>query len=279
MKSPKKKYDFKVSYTTDIPRRIGRGQDGDPIHSPISEKSWSACLKYFEEVERFLAQEKNEPPSLKQVVATLPQGSIVRVEVGKSKDVFGPKALVSIKDGDRPTEQRSPRIFDPVFVPLLLMMTAPGGSLRFNDTKGKNGADGNPIAPDDRRLFVSFGRGAEQNIRVLRIIYDPKAGEQVHRVHRKLDPLFHYDHRKSALVAKSDDSVRGSGQSAGFSRKGRSAAINVAGEHYDKAVALRGANSVDHIAKTRGEFKRILKWALRLADDLHKALVDRRRTK
>lgn len=274
----KKPWKFEVRYTTDFPRRVGRGQSGDPIYAPISEKGWAACMKYYEEVECFLAGKREDLPSLDLVAEALPHSSIVTFTVEDSNyDVFGPKVLVTIKDEDRRPEKRRPRLFDPVYFPPLLMLTAPGGSLRFNDSKATKDSNGQPIPRDDRRLFLSFGRGADQNIRVLRIIADAAPGEQVHRRLSKLDRNFHYDHRKSALEAKRDDTVRKGRQSAGASRKGRQAAIRVAGQHYEKARKQRGPEAVQHIAKSRAEFEQTLKRVLSLADACHKELVKKRR--
>lgn len=274
----KKPWVFEGGITTDLPRRIGRGQDGDPIYAPISKRGWLACKKYYKEVERFLVGERKEPPL--ELTEAIPHGSILEITVESSNhDVFGPKAFVTIKDDDRPSEKRSPRIFDLVYVPALLMLTAPGGSLRYNDSKSKIDSNGQPTPKNDRRLFLSFGRGAEQNIRVLRIIADALRGEQVHRKLTNLDSNFHYDHRKSALEAKLDDTTRRTRQSAGASRKGRAAAIRAAGAHFEKAKKLRGVEAVQHIAESRTGLEQELKRVFSLADACHKELVKKRRAK
>ncbi|MCP2214413.1 hypothetical protein [Bradyrhizobium diazoefficiens] len=279
MSQPKKPYVFEVAYTTDIPRRIGRGQDGDPIYAPLPEKSWMACLRYFEAVESFLSGTATRVPSL-GAIAKIVHGTILSISSDRAKvDLFGPKAFVVIKDDDRPTEKRRPRIFDPVYVPALLMLAAAGGSFRFNDSKSKRDAQGELLKDDDRRFYVSFGRRAGQNVRALRIISDPRRGEQVHRINRQLDSNYHYDHRKSTMALRHDDSARSNRHFAGFSRKGRAAAIKAAGEHYERAIKLRQRDSVQHLGKSRGDYERQLARVFALADELHMALVKRRRSK
>lgn len=280
MKSPKKKpWVFEVKLTRDIPRRIGRGQDGDPIYAPLSKEGWTTCLRYFESVQNFLSGTTSKLPSLGSIAKLLPHGTLISIDEERSKeDLFGPKALIVIKDDDRPREKRRPRIFDPVYVTALVMLAAAGGSYRFNDSKSKRDAYGQPTRTGDRRLFVSFGRRAKQNIRVLRIIADPRPGQQIHRIIRQLDSQFHYDHRQSTLVVRLDDSVGGGRHSAGFSRKGRAAAIKAAGEHYERAIQLRGRECVQHLGKSRAEYEKQLTRVFNLADDLHTKLVKRRRS-
>ncbi|WP_404559452.1 hypothetical protein [Bradyrhizobium ottawaense] len=279
MSSKKKPFVFEVTYTTDIPRRIGRGQDGDPIYAPLPRASWRACLRYFGAVESFLAGRTDRMPRL-GAIAKITHGTILSIRSDRAKeDIFGPKALIVIKDDDRPTERRRPRIFDPVYVPALLMLAAAGGSFRFNDSKSKQDAQGELLKADDRRFYVSFGRRAGQNVRVLRIISDPGRGQQVHRSNRQLDSNYHYDHRKSTMTLRLDDSARSTGHSAGLSRKGRAAAIKAAGEHYERAIKLRGRECVQHLGKSRGEFERQLIRVFALADEFHMALVKRRRSK
>ncbi|MET4239257.1 hypothetical protein [Bradyrhizobium sp. RT10b] len=279
MSRKKKPFVFEIKYTTDIPRRIGRGQDGDPIYAPLPATSWMACLRYFEAVEGFLSGRTARMPAL-GAVAKIAHGTILRVRSDRAKeDLFGPKTLVVIKDDDRPTEKRSPRIFDPVYVPALIMLSAAGGSFRFNDSTSKRDARGQPLKNDDRRFYVSFGRRAGQNVRALRIISDPGPGQQVHRSIRELDANYHYDHRKSTMMLRRDDSARLARHSAGFSRKGRAAAIKAAGTHYERAIELRGRDCVQHLGKNRVEYERQLARAFALADEYHMALIKRRRSK
>ncbi|WP_156489883.1 hypothetical protein [Bradyrhizobium sp. DOA1] len=279
MSSTKKPFVFEIRYTTDIPRRIGRGQDGDPIYAPLPATSWRVCLRYFEAVASFLAGRTDRMPRL-GAIAKIAHGTILSIKSDRTKeDLFGPKALVVIKDDDRPTEKRRPRIFDPVYVPALLMLAAAGGSFRFNDSKPKRDAQGQLLKADDRRFYVSFGRRAGQNVRVLRIISDPARGQQVHRSIRQFDANYHYDHRKSTMALRLDDSARSTGHSAGLSRKGRAAAIKAAGEHYERAIKLRGRDCVQHLGKSRGEYERQLTRVFALADEFHMALVKRRRSK
>ncbi|MCK1717791.1 hypothetical protein [Bradyrhizobium sp. 141] len=274
-----KPFVFEIEYTTDIPRRIGRGQDGDPIYAPLSAADWKACLRYFEAVESFLAGRTTRMPAL-GAVAKIAHGTILSIKIDRAKeDLFGPKAFVVIKDDDRPRERRRPRIFDPIYVPALLMLAAAGGSFRFNDSKSKRDARGQLLREDDRRFYVSFGRRAGQNVRVLRIISDPRPGQQVHRSIRQFDANYHYDHRKSTMALRLDDSARSTQHSAGFSRKGRAAAIKAAGEHYERAIKLRGRDCVQHLGKSRGEYERQLTRMFALADECHMALVKLRRSK
>ncbi|MGY4366914.1 hypothetical protein ACVW1A_002979 [Bradyrhizobium sp. LB1.3] len=258
--------------------RIGRGQDGDPIYLPLSASACSACREYYDQVDRYLNRTSADLPPLDRLSAELPHGAIQRIELASGQDdLFGPKALVTIVDEDRPRETRSPRIFDPEYVPAIVMMTAPGGSVRFNDSKSNKDKNGDVTRSNDRRFLLTFGRRAEQNIRLMRIIFDAPKGQQVHRIHRELDAGYHYDHRKSVLYLKSDDSVVQSGTPAGYSTKGRAAAIEAAGQHFDRALKNKGLGAVSHIATTRVAFERELRRMFRSADDLHRELVKRRR--
>jgi len=279
MKLTNKAFVFEIGHTTDIPRRIGRGKDGDPIYAPLSATDWRTCLRYFEAVECFLAGKIVRMPAL-GAIAKIAHGTILSIRIDRTKeDLFGPKALVVIKDDDRPTEKRRPRIFDPIYVPALLMLAAAGGSFRFNDSKPKRDAQGQLLREDDRRFYISFGRRAGQNVRVLRIISDPRAGHQVHRSIRQFDANYHYDYRKSTMSLRLDDSARSSQHSAGFSRKGRAAAIKAAGDHYERAIKLRGRDCVQHLGKSRGEYEKLLTRMFTLADECHMALVRLRRSK
>lgn len=270
----KTSWHFKIETGRRLPR-IGRGGDGDPIYSPLPEAGCRACRDYYDRAQRYLDRMLPELPALSDLSAQLPHGAIQKIEAGLG-DLFGPKALVTISDADRPRETRSPRIFDPEYVPAIVMMTAPGGSIRFNDSKPRNDKNGKATPPDDRRFLLTFGRRAEQNVRIMRVIFDAPKGQQVHRIHRELAPDYHYDHRRSVLGLKSDNSIVRYGLPAGYSAKGRAAAIAAAGEHFERA-AKKDSEAVLHIARTRLDFERELRRMFRLADSLHKELVKRRR--
>lgn len=264
-------------------RRVGRGIAGDPIYPVLGERGACACLKYYEDALRFLRGEADEPPSLEAVrSAAIPHGPIFELSLQDSEatpDVFGPKVYVWIEDADRMEElfDRSPRWLDPEYVPVLLLLVAAGGSLRFNDSTSRKDKNGVATPPEKRRFFLAFGRGAEQNIRLLRIIADAPEGSQVHRRTQKSDPNFHYDHRKNCLEFKSDDSVIQSGRPAGYSGKGREAAIEAAGEHFERAAERHGPPALRHIADSPASFRELLGRCFEIADRLHAEQTRRRK--
>jgi hypothetical protein len=274
------RWHFSVSLVDRVPPRIGRGQDGDPIYPIISEEIVAACRSFYTEVKAFLAGQRDEPPSISCLSGTGPHGSIRKIEGPvAADDVYGPKALVSVYDEDRPSEreERRPRWIDPEYVPAILMLTAPGGSLRFNDSTSRKTKDGVQTPAEARRFFLSFGRGQDQNIRVTRIISNPRTGLQVHRRDSRLNRLFHYDLRRNSLEFKSDESMPLNRYSAGFSVKGRSEAIKTAGAHYSLAQKREGKEKIHHLGATRAAFERELKEVFELADQLHTELTRRRR--
>lgn len=262
------------------PLRVGRGYKGDPVYLALGERGVEECRKYYEKGLRFLSGELSEPPSLACVVsAAIPHGSILKIAAPRDSaelDGFGPKALVSIKDEDRPAEKRRPRWFDPEFVPILILLISPGGSLRFNDSRPQKDKNGIPTPESKRRFFLSFGRAQEQNIRLLRVIADAPKGHQLRRRTTKSDREFHYDHRKNCLYLVRDDTAVKSGQPAGYSAKGREAAIDAAVEHFKAASKRRGEAALRHIADSPVTFERLLRHCFDVADRLHAEQTRRR---
>jgi len=162
-------------------------------------------------------------------------------------------------------------------VPALLLLIAPGGSLRFNDSKSRKEKNGVQTPPDKRRFFVTFGRGQEQNIRLLRIITNAPKGRQVHRITVKFDPDYHYDYRKNCLDFVRDESVIKSGRPAGYSDKGREAAIESAGAHFERATERHGKAALRHLADSQTSFKKLLRHCFDAADRLHAEQTRRRK--
>jgi hypothetical protein len=264
------------------PTRVGRGFDGDPIHGVLGGDAVVECRNYYERGLLFLNGEVREPPCLEPVIlSALPHGPIFDISAPEASEVldeFGPKALVWIMDDDRPKERykRNPRWFDPEYVPVLLLLVAPGGSLRFNDSTPQKDKNGVPTRPDKRRFFVSFGRAQEQNIRLLRVIADAPTGHQLRRHKIKSDRKYHYDHRKSRLYLVRDETSVKSGKPAGYSAKGREAAIYAAVEHFKTASKRRGEAALRHIADSPVSFEELLRHCFEVADRLHTEQTRRR---
>lgn len=274
------KWHFPCTTVDSVPPRIGRGQDGDPIYPILSAEVVAACRAFYAAAVAFLDGQRDEPPSFPSLLTSGPLGSIRKIEGPiAADDLYGPKALVFVLDEDRPSERekRRARWIDPEYVPAIIMLTAAGSSLRFNDSTPKKTKDGIQTPADARRFFLSFGRGQDQNIRLARIISNPGIGLQVHRRDSRLNRDFHYDLRRNSLEFKSDHSVPANRASAGFSAKGRSEAIKAAGKHYSLAQKADGKAEVLHLGASRAAYERELKEVFELADQLHKELTRRRR--
>jgi hypothetical protein len=272
MKNEFGKWHFPITWVDQVPVIVGRGFGGDPAYPIMSEEGVQACIKFYEDAKLYLSGRTNAAPRLDAVIAAaVPHAAILAVSLANDTDLFGPKALVSIEDADRPHERlkRKPRWFDPEFIPALLLLTAPGGSLRFNDSRGKTDSKGLPTKPEDRRLLISFGRRQNQNIRILRVIANASAGSQIHRLTVAVDRSYHYDYRKNSLSEKQDESVIKYGKPAGYSGKGRAAAIGAAGEHFDRAAKRQGKAALSHLAKSRAGFEKLLRSSFDIADRLH----------
>lgn len=235
------------------------------MYSPLGVKGFRACLRFLDEAERYLSGRRKTLPTLTKVLRdAVPHGAIREAAIAPDGSVN-----VVFEDADR-NEERKPRKFDPLYFVALLLLTVPGGSFRFNDSsKGKSEGK----VPEDRRLFLSFGRGANQNIRLLRIIYDASPGFQIHRIHSAENRRFHYDHRKSVLKEVGDQEVRNAKRRARHSDRGRNHAIETACKHLELRLAQNAA-ALSNLKLNSESFRSLLQRAFRLADKLHIALND-----
>jgi hypothetical protein len=244
----------------------------DPIYAPMKAEAYRACRTFYAQAEAYL-NGASEPPDIRSVLkAAIPHGSILEAELSEADDGLGPKVLAKIEDLDRPFEkdERSPRWFDPEYFPAVLMLTYVGGSLRFDDKRRKKDDQGNPTEPNLRRMIVSFGRGTDGNISILRVITDAPPGYQVHRINARTDKNYHYEYRRRALALRSDDRVRDDGRLTKTARRGRRHAIQLAGNHFDRAIA-KGEVLAD-LSLDRVQYEELLQEMFRVADELHDAL-------
>lgn len=271
----KKRWVFRITRSKGPPPVcVGPGRAHDPIYDPMTEEAYRACLAFCGKAKSFLGGNSEMPNVQDLIDVALPHGSFVKAKLDlRKEDQFGPKVLIKFEDADRLNERykRKSRWFDPAYVPALLMLTYAGGSIRFNDKKPKKDKLGNLTADQDRRFFLTFGRGAGGNVAVLRIIKDALPGLQVHRkMAAKGNRTFHYDYRLDALECKSDDEQRENDHPSGFSRKGRRVAIQIAGDHFERAISRREALADPLL--TCALYEELMQKLFSLADELHSAM-------
>lgn len=175
-------------------------------------------------------------------------------------DKYGDKLLVWVEDLDFPGEERQcgPRWFPPELYAAVLLTTAPGGSIRHNYKTKKKSADGDFFERDERRSHLSFGRGADGNIRMLRVLTDAPRGMQVHRLEARRDSESHREYRPRALELRLDDDQHVKFGRAGYSIKGRKDAIELAAHHWQVCLD-RGWQLPTKISAE--EFRDQLAWA------------------
>lgn len=255
---------FEIKTYSKIPNRmlVGQGRVCEPLYSPLTVPGYQACIRYLDESERYLLGHLTTPPGISNVLENaIPHGAILAARLRTDGYVD-----VVFEDADR-GEERSPRILDPHYLVVLILLTLPGGSIRFNDSsKGKSKGK----RPEDRRLFLSFGRGADQNIALLRIIYGASVGHQIHRIHSSTNALFHYDYRRAFLKEVGDSDVRNTKRKARHSERGRNAAIEAACKHL--TAAKKYGRTIPEAKLTGESFKLLLERAMSVADKLDAAL-------
>lgn len=115
-------------------------------------------------------------------------------------------------------------------------------------------------------MIVSFGRGGDENISLLRIIMNAPPGYQAYRHNSGADKNYHYDYRRGALALRSDDGERANRHPAGASRRGRRDAMHIAGNHFERALA-NGAVVADP-SLDRVQYEELLREMFRVADEL-----------
>jgi hypothetical protein len=234
----------------------------EPLYDPLYSRALKACQDYLDQGEQCLAGKRRKVPDIGRVLRiAVPHGAILKAEHVLDESLFGYVNL-TIQDADR-NEPRSPRMFDPPYVVALILLTLPGGSLRFNDSTSKSSRKGKP---ENRRFYVSFGRGTNENISVLRIIYGASAGRQIHRNNLD-DSSFHKDHRRHVLREIGDADVRNECKRARLSERARDHAINTACQHFKKAE-LKHPVAFSRFKLSQDEFRELLLRAFRVADSL-----------
>lgn len=263
---------FPIRTGNKIPPRVGPGGDRDPIYDPLSRGAFLACVRYYEEADRFLNGMRRKPPSIHSVLnLCVPHGSIFKAEIGQP-DEYGEKLLVWVEDLEFAAEAKDvgPRWFPPEFFAGSILLTSPGGSIRHNYTTSKKVLDGNLVARDKRRSHLTFGRGADQNIRLLRIFCDAKPGFQIHRRDSaRISQDVHREYRPKALRPRYDEDARASFGRAGYSTKGQKSAFRAAALHWEAAREL-GRKLPDENLTGDGLRQRLI-WAFDIADRLHRA--------
>jgi len=265
-------FKFIVRKTTRIPTYVlvGQGKASDPIYPALKKIAFDACLRYLEEGERFLLGDRKTPPDISSVIAkAIPHGAMLKAKhqkVGRDRGYI----KLTFQDADR-NEKRSPRLFDPPFLVALILLSLPGGSYRFNDSESK---DVTEDAPELRRFFLSFGRGEDQNLALLRIIFDATPYRQVHR-HRS-SRHGHYDYRRAWLQELGDVDVLKAKLKARPSERGREHAISIACKHLEK-VQRNNLDTLPDNSLTPDSFRRLLHRAFNLADRMTHSLADEKR--
>ncbi|HVZ52223.1 MAG TPA: hypothetical protein VG986_09670, partial [Pseudolabrys sp.] len=149
------------------------------------------------------------------------------------------------------------------------MLAYAGASFRFDDKRRKKDVQGNLIDRNKRRMLVSFGRGSDGNVSVLRLIWDARLGYQVYRTGAKADPTYHYEYRRATLDERTDDRVRSEGKLAKTARRGRQYAIRLAGSYLERALA-RG-EQLAAPSLTRAQYEELLQEMFEIADQLYAA--------
>jgi hypothetical protein len=227
----------------------------------LAAKVFEAAINYYKAARIYLDEAAKKPPSIRPFLKVR-HGSLFDIRVG-APDEFGPKLHLYFEDQDIRAEcrKRGPRWFPEEYLPALLLLTSPGGSIRHN-YRGKKDRDGKQLAPDKRKSHLTFGRGAGQNVRLLRIMFDARGHVQIQRRKRTGDD-WHREYRPAALETAS---VNHQGRPV-IAEKGRKDAFRFAGQHWE-IVRKRGRALPSGM--TADEFAATLLWAFDIADELYR---------
>lgn len=252
---------FTFFHVDHVPAEALVGTIPDPIYPPAPSKLFEACVEFYRKADLFLSGISPFPPEIVEIISAFsPFGCFLDLEIGIT-DQYGPSILVRFEDLDRLEERfaRSFRVFDPEYIPVLILLTAAGGSYRFNDSEKQTDDAGNKIPRDSRRLYLAFGRGTDANFSLLSVIADTEIGKIVKREENSSNILSHYDHRKSRFR------IEGEGKGKSQERR-RAGACKHAVLHWKRSQSSGKEMPASISANGFGE---LLQWAFDVADRLY----------